>query len=190
VLVAAAVATGLLALSPDEPAGTTVLVMARDVAAGTVLGADDVEKAPRPSDQLPAGTLAARSDAIGRVLASGARRGEVLTDARLVGPGVVDGLPAGQVAVPVRVADPAAASLVQPGDHVDVLVALDGEPTARAVLSGAVVLARPAPAGSGGLLGDPETAGGLVVLGVGRPDAQALVGAAAQGPLSLALRGS
>jgi Flp pilus assembly protein CpaB len=190
VLVAAAVAIGLLALSPDAPAGTTVLVMARDVTAGTMLSTDDVEPAARPPDQLPAGTLAATSDAVGRVLASGARRGEVLTDVRLVGPGVVESLPAGEVAVPVRVADPAAAALVRPGDHVDVLVALDGEVTARAVLSGAVVLARPEPAGSGGLLGGPETAGGLVVLGVGRSDAQALVGAAAQGPLSLALRGS
>jgi pilus assembly protein CpaB len=194
-LVAAAVATGLLALSDPPPAGTPVLLVARDLAAGTVLGPGDVQLTPRPADQLPDGTLTSARGVVGRVLASGARRGEVLTDVRLVGPSLVDTLAPGQVAVPVRVADAAAAALVAPGDHVDVLVAVDGAGPAQTVVTDATVLARPGSTGSsasGGLLGTPsdDGQGGLLVLGAGPQDARALAGAAAQGPLSLTLRGT
>jgi Flp pilus assembly protein CpaB len=191
-LVAAAVATGLLALSDQPPAGTPVLVAARDLAAGTVLTARDVQLDPRSPGQLPDGTLTSTRDVVGRVLASGTRRGEVLTDVRLVGPSLVDTLGPGQVAVPVRVADAAVAALVAPGDHVDVLVAVDGGGPAQTVVTDATVLARPGSTGSGGLLGtaSADGQGGLVVLGAGGQDARALAGAAAHGPLSLTLRGT
>jgi pilus assembly protein CpaB len=191
-LVAAAVATGLLALSDPAPAGTPVLVASRDLAAGTVLDAGDVQLDPRPPADLPDGTLASTRDVAGRVLASGARRGEVLTDVRLVGPSLVDTLAPGQVAVPVRIADAAAAALVAPGAHVDVLMAVEGGGPAQTVVTDATVLAIPASAGPGGLLGSTsdDGRGGLVVLGAGGQDARALAGAAAQGPLSLTLRGT
>jgi pilus assembly protein CpaB len=190
--VTAAIATGLLALSDPAPAGTPVLVAARDLAAGTVLTARDIELDARPPADLPDGTLASTRDVVGRVLASGARRGEVLTDVRLVGPSLVDTLAPGQVAVPVRIADAAAAALVAPGAHVDVLAAVEGGGPAQTVVTDATVLAIPTSTGSGGLLGSTsdDGRGGLVVLGAGGRDARALAGAAAQGPLSLTLRGT
>lgn len=191
-LVAAAFGVGLLALSPDAPAGSPVLLAAHDLAAGTVLGAGDVRVASRPSAQLPQGSLAGTGTVVGRVLASGARSGEVLTDVRLVGPSLVDGLPPGDVASPVRVADAAAAGLVGPGDHVDILLAVEAGGPAQTIVRDAIVLARPQRETGGGLVGGPgdDGQGGLLVLGVRDDGARALAGAAAQGPLSLALRGS
>jgi hypothetical protein len=51
-------------------------------------------------------------------------------------------IPAGQLAVPVRLADSAVASLLQPGDHVD-LFAADGRWGAKVVASGVTVTATP-----------------------------------------------
>ena len=70
---------------------------------------------------VPGGS--ARQPAVlGRVVAGPVRRGEALTDARLVGPGLTAGLdPQESAAVPVRLADAEAAALVRPGDRVDVL---------------------------------------------------------------------
>lgn len=188
---AAAVGTGLFTLSGSPPAGTPVLLASHQLAAGATLTAGDVELVSRPAGDLPSGVLTSPGDAVGRVLASAARPGEVLTDVRLVGPALVDALAPGEVAVGVRVADPAAAALVGPGDRVDVLVAIEGAVTAQTVARGATVLARPAAAGAGGLLGGSgdDGRGGLVVLAVARPDANVLAGAAAQGPLSLTLGG-
>lgn len=183
---------GLLALAPDAPAGSPVLVAAHDLVAGAVLGPADVRVASRPSAQLPRGSLAAADAVVGRVLAAGARSGEVLTDVRLVGPSLVESLPPGDVASPVRVADAAAAALVGPGDHVDILLAVEAGGPAQTIVRDAIVLARPQRGTSGGLLGAPgdDGQGGLLVLGVRDDGARALAGAAAQGPLSLALRGS
>jgi pilus assembly protein CpaB len=190
-LVATAFSVGLFALSEPAPAGTPVLLASHDLAAGATLAADDVQVVARPAGQLPSNALTAPGDVVGRVLASAARRGEVLTDLRLVGPSLVDALAPGEVAIGVRVADAAAAALVGPGDQVDVLVAVEGAATAQTVTSAATVLARPSAAGAGGLLGGStdDGRGGLVVLGVARRDASALAGAAALGPLSLTLRG-
>ncbi len=98
----------------------------------------------------------------------------------------------GQVAAPVRLADPGVAPLLQPGDYVDVLAAFespagsgDATPTiARVVAREVRVLAvtRPASADS--------TLGTLVVLAVNHADAQALAGAEAGGRLSVTLEAS
>jgi Flp pilus assembly protein CpaB len=190
VLVACAAAVALTALARPAPSGVPALVATHDLAPGSALAPDDVRLASRARAQLPHGYLQAPGEAIGRVLASGARAGEVLTDVRLVGPRLVDSLAPGQVAAPLRVADASAAALVGPGDHVDVLVAADGTGAARTVVRSATVLVRPPPGDGGGVLGAPtdDSRGGLLVLGVGSGEAEALAGAAAQGPLSLALR--
>jgi pilus assembly protein CpaB len=191
-LVATAVAVGLFTVSGKAPAGSTALLASHDLAAGAMLGADDVDVVSRPAGQLPSGALGTSGEVVGRVLASAARKGEVLTDVRLVGPALVDSLAPGQVAIPVRVADAAAAALVRPGDHVDVLVAVEGTAAAQTVVTAATVLTRPDVTGAGGLLeaSSDDGRGGLVVLGVLRQDAGPLAGAAALGPLSLTLRGS
>ncbi|WP_328913920.1 MULTISPECIES: hypothetical protein [unclassified Streptomyces] len=89
------------------------------------------------------------------------------------------------VRAPVRIADAAAATLLRPGDQVDVLAG------ARVVATGVTVVAVPeslvTPA-TGSLVpdgGSPD--GALIVLSVPRRTAAALSGAAASSPLGVAL---
>jgi Flp pilus assembly protein CpaB len=122
------------AASPDPPLLVGVVVVAHDLPAGHLLTAEDLKTAKWPANLTPAGRLASGTEVnyagaqqpgsasfIGRILAGGIRQGEPLTDARVLGPGLLRGLPAGSVAVPVRLTDPTGAVLVQPGDHVDIL---------------------------------------------------------------------
>ena len=132
------VAAAVLAVRPDDaqaPAaavGATehVVVAARDLAAGTELAAADLRIVSMPVGIVPSGSSPRAAGLIGRIAAGAIRRGEALTDARVVGPGLAAGLGAGEsAAVPVRIADPDAAALVRVGDRVDVLgtpVAPDG----------------------------------------------------------------
>ena len=198
-LAAGAVACALQVLAPDPPLGIASLVVARDLPAGTTLAAADVQSVLLPAASRPSGAVPP-GGTTNRVLASGTRAGEVLTDVRLVGAGLLAGQP-GQVAAPVRVADPAAAALAMPGDRVDVLVATQGRPDAEVVVRAATVLAGPAPTsdsdllsgggglGAGGLgAGGVDTGGGgLLVLAVESAQAARLAGAAARGVLSITL---
>ena len=54
---------------------------------------------------MPAGALRDVTALLGRVLAAPVRRGEPITDVRLVGPSLLGATTAGLVAVPVRIAD-------------------------------------------------------------------------------------
>jgi len=134
-LAAGALASSLHALAPGPPARSSVLVAVRDVPAGTVLGAADLRLARRTASELPQGALTDPASAVGRAVGSGMRTGEALTDARLVGPGLLAGRPVGQVAAPVRIADGEAAALLRAGDRVDVLQAAgnDGDAVGGAV---------------------------------------------------------
>ena len=109
----------------------------------------------------------------GRVLAAPVRRGEPVTDARLVGPALAEGNP-GMVATPVRIPDAAMAALLHVGDRVDVLAAdPQGGPT-REVAESALVLAVPAPAADAAADALP---GRLVVLGLDSDEVPAVAGA-------------
>jgi pilus assembly protein CpaB len=201
-LAAGSLAAALHVLAPRPAAGAPVVVAARDVPAGAVLTLTDLRVVRRPAEQLPGGTVADLSVAVGRTVGSGMRSGEPLTDARLVGPGLLAGRPEGDVAAPVRIADGEAAALLRPGDRVDVLQAAGDEPgaersrddagvpRARTVVRGATVLARPGGGqGDGGLLPEADpSSGGLLLLAVPEHAAAALAEAAALGPLSVVLR--
>lgn len=117
-LAALAVGCALSALRPAE--GVAVLVAARDLPAGALSPAD-LAVARLPAPAVPAGALRPGADTAGRLLAAPMRRGEPLTDARLLGPGLLAGYGPGLVAAPVRIADPDVARLLAPGDVVDVL---------------------------------------------------------------------
>jgi hypothetical protein len=75
---------------------------------------------------LPDGVLRPGASFAGRVLTGPIRRGEPLTDVRLLGRGLLAGQSDGLVATPVRIADADAAQLVSPGDVIDVLAASTG----------------------------------------------------------------
>ena len=83
------------------------------------------------------------------------------------------------VAVPVRVTEPATAALVGAGDRVDVLAASpEGGTMASVVATGLPVLSVPA-------LGDDVGEGALLVLATDRPTAARLAAAAVTGRLSV-----
>ncbi|GAA4366562.1 hypothetical protein GCM10023088_13460 [Actinomadura verrucosospora] len=184
---AAAAGLALPALRPGPPASVRVLGAARDLPGGTPLAPADLRPLDLPPSAVPAGAL--RAGGAGRVLAGPMRRGEPLTDARVVGAGLLRGYGPGTVAAPVRLADAGAARLVRPGDRVVILtVPSEGAPAngprprwpaARVVVSEVPVIAIPPPDENG-----PEE-GALVVLATDRPQAVALAGAA--GPLALTI---
>ncbi|BEP14494.1 hypothetical protein acdb102_28050 [Acidothermaceae bacterium B102] len=136
----------LEAAAPSRPVTTGVLVAARDLAGGAALDRSDLTLARLPPSAVPAGALRSVDAAVGQTLAAPVRRGEPLTDVRLVGPRLVDALGAGLVATPVRLADAAVAGLLRPGDQVDVIAA-PADPAASVrtlvVAAGVRVLAVP-----------------------------------------------
>lgn len=147
---ALALTAGLLLLRPDAPtepapaaAGTPVVVAARDLPAGTALAAADLRAVGLPPAAVPSGAAREVRAVAGRVLGGPVRRGEPLTDARLLGPGLTAGLDAREsTAVPIRLADPDTATLVRAGDRVDVLgTPVQGEPGGAAAGGDAVVIA-------------------------------------------------
>ena len=126
------VLAGVAALRPDaRDVQRGVAIAARDLSPGAPLTADDVRMEKRSAATLPDG---AHTDLeiIGSTLAGPARRGEVLTDARVLGPRLA-GLSAGRDArvVPLHLADAAVLDLIRTGDVVDILGAPSADANAR-----------------------------------------------------------
>ena len=191
VLVGIAVLAALSALAPKPVPTRSVWTAAHDLRGGAPLRAGDVVLRHVPLALVPAGALAAGSTVVGRLLAAPLRRGEPLTDVRLLEPSLLAALGhADDVAVPVRVADgAAAAALAHPGDVVDVLAtgALDDGSAGNApvvVAAGVTVLSVP---GRDAATGSDA---GLVVVAVSPRQAAALAAAAARSRLSLVLERS
>jgi pilus assembly protein CpaB len=176
------------------PRGVPVLAAARDLPGGR-LSASDVTVVRLPPDALPDGVLRPGTPVAGRVVAGPMRRGEPITDVRLLGPGILRAQGQGLVATPVRIADARVAELLSPGDVVDVLAAFDGAALGGAYPDGAAsggtaapasapvarqvrVLARP-PGGDG--------EGALLVLATTVDQAARLAHAQAHGRLAVAI---
>jgi len=107
------------------------------------------------------------------VLAAPIGRGEVVTDVRLVGPGLALAQP-GETIVPVRLPDAGMAALLRAGDEVDLLATDPGTGEAALVARDVTVLATPTgvpdgPAGGSG--------GALVVVGASAEEAVTIAGA-------------
>ena len=169
------VAAGVIALlPPDATDGEQVVAFSRDLAVGTRLQDADVEIVRTRS--VPDGAIRDPTMLLGRELASRARRGELVTDARLTDPVGPDPGP-GRVAVPIRPADPSIIGLLGTGMHVAVIaVAEDGSTAALA--ADAVVLAI-APAAERGSVDRP------IVLAVPAEVADQVVAAALSGTIAL-----
>lgn len=134
------VTAGAVALNPPPVSGgQSVVALTRDLPIGAELTAQDLEVLR--VERVPDGAIVDPARAQGQVLAGRARRGEVITDARLADP-VGPNPGSGRVAVPVRPADPAIVDLIGPGMHVAII--LVGEAGAATVLAAdAIVLAIP-----------------------------------------------
>ncbi len=186
---AGAVAVSLDVIAPPPPELTAVLAAARDIPAGAAVSEADLAPLRLPRELVPDGALPLGARVIGRLVSGPVRRGEPLTDVRLVGPSLLDGV-AGDgsaVAVPVRLGDRDAAGLVRAGDRVDVLAAplAAGNDAARAVevvAADALVLAVPADADG--------FEGSLLIVAVGPSTARELARAATTARLSISLRGT
>jgi Flp pilus assembly protein CpaB len=189
--VALAVAAGVAvdAATADPPPGVPLVVAARDLPAGTRLDPTDLTTVQVPADAVPDGALARPADAAGTALASPLRRGEPVTDARLGGNALLTGAPAGTLAVPVPLADPAAVSLAGPGTEVAVLAGADldalGAGAGEVLVSRALVLQVGGADGSGLLDGGSPEA--VVVLALDREEATRVAGAVGRRPLLLGI---
>lgn len=170
---------GLRAVVPPPVETTQVLVAAHDVPAGTVLTASDLTTAAVPPELVPGG-VPDLSDAVGRTTTGPVRRGEPLTDARLMGPSLVAGYP-GRTAVPVRISDPGAVGLLRAGDRVDLVATDPGTGAVDQVADDVPVLVIPAP-------GEDYPGGGrLIVVAVDPANTQAVAAASATRYLSVAM---
>jgi Flp pilus assembly protein CpaB len=162
-LTVVAVLAGFRAVTAPPAPTQPVTVFARDLPAGTVLGEGDLFTARFAPETAPDGLA---DQPVGRVLAAGVRRGEPITDARLLGPALVEGRP-GLTAMPVRLPDAAMAALLRVGDHIDLLAADPQGGPASSVADAALVVALPR--GSADTTAD-GLPGRLVVLGVAASD--------------------
>jgi Flp pilus assembly protein CpaB len=135
------------------------------------LHTSDVRLERLPRADVPQHALSSSSSPAGQVLAAPVRRGEPLTDVRLLSAALIaDGGPH-EVAVPVRVTDgPAALALVKAGEHIAVIAA--GDPgtgvaaKTHTVVEDVRVLALPAQL--------TEDDAGLVIVAATRREAAAL----------------
>lgn len=127
----------------SDPHGdqTDIVVAARDLSPGVELTAEDVRVERRLAATVPDGSQATVDKVVGSTLAGPARRGEALTDVRLLGPRLAKSA-AGPDAriVPLHLADAALLDLVRPGDVVDVLAAADDDVDPRVVATDAIVV--------------------------------------------------
>jgi len=185
-LLAVAALAGMRAITPKPPATVTVWAAAHDLAGGRPIAVADLTTLALPLAAVPAGALRPSTRVLGRLLAAPLRRGEALTDVRLLGPALLATLPTpGLVAIPIRVADgSAAAAVVKAGDLVDVLEVADpsagGPRHPTTVASRVPVLTVPS-------AGDGTDGGGLVVLAATPTQAAALAQASAGARLTLTI---
>lgn len=119
------------------------VVAARDLAPGVTLTADDVRIESRLATTLPDGSQPDIASVVGATPAGPVRRGEVLTDVRLLGSRLAEAAvgPDARI-VPLHLADNAVIDLVRTGDVVDILAASDsgGEAVPRVIATDAVVV--------------------------------------------------
>ena len=124
-VVLAGIAT--LRSNPDGDSAD-VVVAVRDLRPGAALTADDVRLEKRLATTIPDGSQADLGMVVGSTLASPTRRGEVLTDVRLLGSRLAESTAGpGARIVPLHLADSALIDLVRVGDVVDVLAAPTGD---------------------------------------------------------------
>jgi Flp pilus assembly protein CpaB len=124
-VVLAGIAT--LRSNPDGDSAD-VVVAVRDLRPGAALTADDVRLEKCLATTIPDGSQADLGTVVGSTLASPTRRGEVLTDVRLLGSRLAESTAGpGARIVPLHLADSALIDLVRVGDVVDVLAAPTGD---------------------------------------------------------------
>ena len=128
-------------LTPAPAYTVSAFAAARDLPAGETLGPDDLTVLSVPRGLVPAGSYGSNDSLQGKQLAVALRKGQLLSDSQLLGPGLLAGSPPGTAAVPLRMADPASIQLLSPGQLVNVVMTTGNgfdQPAASQVLAAAV----------------------------------------------------
>ena len=180
-------------LTPAPAATASAWAAARDLPAGRVLAASDLAVVQVPPGVLPGGTLEPAA-LEGKQLAVALRKGQLLADSLLVGPGMLAGSPPGAAAVPLRMADPASIQLVSPGQLINVVMTggggLEQAAPAQLLATAVPVLWTSARGGRAGQWLDTAETDGLMVVAADPEQARRLAGASTQGKLFFVLVGS
>lgn len=124
---------------------TQVVVSSRELDAGTVLDAADVQFSRFPVESVPEGTILDRDGAVGRLAAGPVAAGEILTEQRLAGGRLAElltGQPGSDV-VAVTPRDSGLTPMLRTGDRVDVLTAGEAPGEVVSIARGAHVIASP-----------------------------------------------
>ncbi len=173
-----------------------VVLAARDLPMGTVVGQSDIRTIPWPGDALPTGFSSSPAEVVGRGVVLTIRENEPMLASKLARPEAGGGLsisiPEGKRALTFRVDDVVGVGgFVRPGHKVDVLVTVGadgggGQPTTRMVLQNIEVAAtgstlEPSPQG------EPESVPNAT-FHLEPEQAERLVMAARSGTIQLALR--
>jgi Flp pilus assembly protein CpaB len=186
VLAAAIVLLGVTALRGGDAPAVGVWVAARDLAGGEPLHRSDVALESLPRSAVPAGAITTHAPPVGVMLGAPVRRGEPLTDVRLLSPFLLTAAASARdLAVPVRVTDgPAALALVRAGERITVIAASDtgigATSHVRTVVSAVRVLAVPGNASDSGL--------GLIIVAATPKQATRLARISATDRVSVAVR--
>ena len=144
-----------------------------------------------PPGLVPAGSPGSETAFEGKQLAAPLRQGQLLTDAQILGPGLLAGSPPGSAAVPLRMADPASVQLVSPGQLVNVVLTGGNgfeQPGESQILAEAVpVLWTSVQGGKAGPWPATAETDGLMVVAAAADQARRLAGASTQGKLFFVL---
>ncbi|MEW9554099.1 RcpC/CpaB family pilus assembly protein [Nonomuraea sp. NPDC050783] len=180
-LAALAVLAAYAATRPARP--TTVLVAAHDLPAGLLTPAD---LTPVPLNHPPAGAIRHLSLATAHHLTAPMRRGEPLTDARLLKTAYTR-LPPGMVATPVRIDDPDITALLSPGSTINVLATWPEATTPARTIAEAVSVITIPPPRSAKNMTSATPRGTLLLLATTTTQAATLATAQATAHLSITL---
>jgi Flp pilus assembly protein CpaB len=193
-LLCAAAGIAVQQLTP-APAHTVIaMASARDLPAGATLSGNEVVAVRVPPGMIPAGAFSDAAAIQGKQLAAPLRKGQLISDTQLLGPGLLAGTAPGSAAVPLRMADPSSIQLVAPGQLVNIVMT-NGTDYGHAAESEVLAAAVPVlwTSGQGGQtgqwLGTGETEG-LMVVAADPDQARRLAGASTQGKLFFVLVGT
>jgi pilus assembly protein CpaB len=193
-LLCVAAALAVQQLTPAPATTVTALASVSDLPAGKTLAPEDVLTLDVPPGLVPGGSFSNKAAIQGKQLAVALRKGQLLSDSQLLGPGLLAGSPPGSAAVPLRMADPASIQLVSPGQLVNVVLTSGNgfeQPTASQVLAAAVpVLWTSTHGGQAGPWLATGEAEGLIVVAADPDQARRLAGASTLGKLFFVLVGT
>ncbi|MBP1135446.1 Flp pilus assembly protein CpaB [Arthrobacter sp. PvP023] len=193
-LLCAAAGIAVQQLTPAPAHTVTALASARDLAAGTALSGNEVVPVKVPPGMVPSGAVADVSAIQGKQLAAPVRKGQLISDTQILGPGLLAGAKPGSAAVPLRMADPSSIQLVAPGQLVNIVMTNGtdfGKTAESEVLAASVPVLWTSGQGgqTGQWLGTGETEG-LIVVAADPDQARRLAGSSTQGKLFFVLVGS